>query len=88
MVCITVNTDVDVDIDMSELDTDDLCDELENRGLKVFGNSTYDPTDITTSDGEQLGGDIEELYYAYVLKRPTFDKLLVDFFDKSIGRIA
>ena len=33
MVYKTVYTEVEVDVDMSEFDTDDLVEELENRGL-------------------------------------------------------
>lgn len=84
----TVRTEVDVDIDLSQIDVDDLCAELEHRGFKVIDVADSRPISITTQDGEELSASIEDLYNAYTSKSPTFNKLLEDFFDKTIGRIA
>lgn len=88
MTYVSVSTEVDVEVNLSDIDVEDLCEELESRGFKVYGKEESNTNNITTQSGEQLGCDIEELYYAYTMKMPTFDKLLIDFFDKSIGRIA
>jgi len=35
----TIYTEVEVDVDLGDFDTDDLIDELENRGSDVIGYS-------------------------------------------------
>jgi len=68
------------------VDVDDLCGELEDRGYKVIDSDQISDS-CYTIDGEELNSLITEIYYAYMSKKPI-DNLLVDFFDKSIGRIA
>lgn len=55
----TISTYVDVDVDMSDFDTDDLIEELENRGV---GTSEYgDGKEILTAiyEKRRLGQDYQ-----------------------------
>lgn len=82
----TVRTDVEVNL--RDIDVEDLCEELEDRGFKVIDSGAEGALSVTTQAGEELSTTIGELYYAHVSKSTTFDKLLADFFYKSIGRIV
>ncbi len=50
----TVN--VDVDVDLSDIDTEDLIEELESRGLSSDGDTVFNE-------------EIEEMFYAFKLGR-------------------
>lgn len=69
---ITVN--VDVDIELEDIDTDDLVEELDRRGVE---------TDLSGD----LSDDIRLMYEKYVLGKPI-DEELRNFFWKSIGKMV
>jgi acetylglutamate synthase len=68
----TVTVDVDVDVDLEDFDTEDLIDELEDRGLAVFDDGNDDDiVDTVIKKGYTVYGkkyDLAwELYQAYLL---------------------
>lgn len=71
---ITARKTIEVDIDLEDFDTDDLIDELENRGIDV-----YDP--------DYPNSIITELYELKRANDPRFDKVFGDYIYDKIGRI-
>lgn len=63
---------IEVDIDMDDFGTDDLIEELENRGVYI------------APDGD---GSIYELYELKRFNSPMFEKTFADFVYDKIGRI-
>jgi hypothetical protein len=69
-----VTTEVDVDVELSEIDTEDLLQELEGRGIQAR---------------ESVAEIIENLHTAYILDRKqTVETLLRDLFYHGLGRIV
>ena len=68
---VTVTTDVDVDVDLDDFDTDDLIDELDNRGYTVFDSDADDLVDAVIEKGYTVYGKkydlVWEIYQAYLL---------------------
>lgn len=87
----TVSTNVEVEVDLRDFDDDILCEELEDRGYKVVDKEEVKggiPA-FYNQLGDPVGSLVEELYEAYTSKNSAMvDKLLVELFDKGIGRIA
>jgi len=75
MTYITVNTDIDVDVDISEFDTDDLLEELENR------SSTFEFYGETT---KEYLGKIYQLRRQGKPYEAELDKLIYDVLGKLI----
>ena len=66
----TITTEVDVDVDLSDFDTDDLVDELSERGVQ--GMSVEDDetlTKIWLHDREGRKEEAYELMRWYVLEK-------------------
>ena len=67
----TVTVDVDVDVDLDDFDTDDLIDELDDRGYKVFDSDADDLIHAVQEKGYTVYGKkydfIWEIYQAYLL---------------------
>jgi hypothetical protein len=66
---VTVTTDVDIDLD--DFDTDDLIDELDDRGYKVLDSDDHDLIDAVQEKGYTVYGKkydlVWEIYQAYLL---------------------
>lgn len=78
MTSITVSTYVDVDVDLSEIEDDELLDELESRGLDM--NTKF-------VDGDQMRGILEAIW----LKRRSgkdYQKELDDMIYYGLGKIV
>lgn len=78
MTSISVSTYVDVDVDLSEIEDDELLDELESRGLDM--NSKF-------VDGDQMSGLLEAIW----LKRRSgkdYQKELDDMIYFGLGKIV
>lgn len=57
----TVYTEVEVDVDLGDFETDDLLDELENRGaLPVEGNFDTKELVVTIYEKRRLGQDYQQ----------------------------
>lgn len=65
---------VEVDIELDQIDTEDLVEELERRGVE---------TDL----GQNITEDIRGMYDKYILGK-SIDEELRNLFYKTIGRIA
>lgn len=72
---VTVSTWVDVDVDLSEIDTQDLIDALEDKGEYTEG---LDPLDLKEV--------VDRLYQKRRLGRP-YEKEIDDIIFYVIGRI-
>jgi hypothetical protein len=68
----TITVDVDVDVDLDDFDTEDLIDELEDRGLTVIENDDRDLVDAVQEKGYTVYGKkydfVWEIYQAYLLE--------------------
>ena len=60
MPTVTVNTDVDVDIGIEDFDDDDLIEEVESRGYKVYESHTPEEKNLST-----LADEMEEVVWRY-----------------------
>ena len=70
----TVWTEVEVDVELSDIDTEDLIEELESRG---------GVTGVVSKD------ILQEIHDAYILGRAAdVDRLLKELFYESLGRIV
>jgi hypothetical protein len=67
----TITTEVDVDVDLSDFDTDDLVDELSERGVQ--GMSVDDNEMLTKAWRADREGRKEEAYA--ILREYMLDKL-------------
>jgi hypothetical protein len=69
----TIYTDVEIDVDLTDFDTDDLIEELENRG-KGFEVTGHKPAELVTQiyEKRRLGKDyqqeLDELIYVAIGK--------------------
>lgn len=72
---VSVNRMVDVDIEISDIDTDDLIDELESRGIFMFESDHQIKTDICVLFELKRTNDIR------------FEKAFADYIYENIGRI-
>lgn len=84
-------TFVSVQIDISNLETDDVIDEVERRGYTVLSSDQIDWTE------EQLQGTVDEihnLYQAFIhwkdfgMKDSAFEKDLKDFFEITLDKVV
>lgn len=72
----TVYTEVEVDVDLADFDTEDLLDELEERGaLPVEGQ--YDAKEI-----------LETIYHKRRLGRTDYEKELDQLIYAGLGKIV
>ena len=72
----TIYTEVEVDVDISEFDTDDLLEELEERGaLPVEGNI----------NAKEI---LEAIYYKRRLGRTDYEKELDQLIYAGLGKIV
>ena len=69
----TIYTEVEVDVDLSEFDTDDLVEELENRGAGAEGYGDGKELLQTIYEKRRLGKDYQ----------PELDQLIF----KGLGRV-
>lgn len=76
MTTVTVNTYVDVDVDLSEIETDDLIQELEDRG-QVVGTDRY---------GDKTG----QLIKIWELRRSgkSYDQELDNYIYDVLGKVV
>ena len=70
MVYRTVSTEVEVDVDLCDFDTDDLIDELENRGHMADTNSKEIVESIYQKrrNGVDYQSELDQLIYAVLGK--------------------
>jgi hypothetical protein len=82
----TITTEVQVDVDLEDIDTDELIDEIEDRGFSVISR------DEATMQNEAIVDDIHNLYQDFILwndtmmadkqfgilTRMSFDYILID----------
>ena len=66
----TIYTEVEVDVDLRDFDTDDLIDELENRGHMADTNSKDLLNDIYQKRrlGQNYESELDQLIYAVLGK--------------------
>ena len=69
---------VDVDIDLCDYDTDELVDEIENRGLTVIEKEDSGAMSEAAKD------EIYDLYREYVSGK-DFDRKIKNFFEENLG---
>jgi hypothetical protein len=66
----TVYTEVEVDVDLSDFDTEDLIDELENRGELPSSTGPYDSNELVQKiwqlrrNGKDYQTLLDDLIYA------------------------
>ncbi len=83
----TITTEVQVEIDLEDISSDELIDELEDRGFTVV-----DPGEKKESvqENEKVLDDIHNLYQDFLLwkdlgmKNEMFEKILKEFFKDTI----
>jgi hypothetical protein len=70
MVYRTVSTEVEVDVDLVDFETDDLIDELENRGHMADTNSKEIVESIYQKrrNGKDYQSELDQLIYAVLGK--------------------
>jgi hypothetical protein len=70
MVYRTISTEVEVDVDLVDFDTDDLIDELENRGHMADTNSKEIVESIYQKrrNGKDYQSELDQLIYAVLGK--------------------
>jgi polyhydroxyalkanoate synthesis regulator phasin len=70
MVYRTISTEVEVDVDLVDFDTDDLIDELENRGHMADTNSKEIVESIYQKrrNGVDYQSELDQLIYAVLGK--------------------
>lgn len=73
----TIYTEVEVDVDLGEFDTDDLIEELENRGADLF-------TEYSTGGKEIL----EAIYHKRRLGFTDYEKELDELIYHALGKIV
>lgn len=74
----TITTEVDVDIDFSELDTDDMIEELESRG--------FNPSDAPM-DNLEAKQRLEAIYHLMRMKKSKQAyKLMYDYVRDVLGK--
>jgi len=68
----TIYTEVEVDVDLSEFDTDDLIEELENRGSAVMdygdGKELLTAIWLKRRQGQDYQTELNQLIYAGIGK--------------------
>lgn len=84
-------TFVSVQIDISNLETDDVIDEVERRGYTVLSS---DQIDWTEEQLQRTVDEIHNLYQAFIhwkdfgMKDSTFEKDLKDFFKITLDKVV
>ena len=77
-------TEIDVDVDLEDFETDDLLDEIENRGFMVIEKEESGAMSAATKD------EIYTFYQDYILwkdlgmKNETFEKIANKFFEDHL----
>jgi hypothetical protein len=69
---------VNCEVDISDIEDNDLIEEIKDRGYAVIGDGDSEDTHI----------DLYDLYESYTLKHGDFDEKLRELFYNHIGRIA
>jgi hypothetical protein len=75
----TIYTDVEVDVDMSEFDTDDLIEELENRGVG------YNTKGV---DADEMRLLLESIWHKRRLGNPDYQTELDRLIYGVLGKIV
>ncbi len=82
----TITTEVQVDVDLEDIDTDELIDEIEDRGFSVISR------DEATMQNEAIVDDIHNLYQDFILWNDTmmadkqFGIILKQFFSEHLDK--
>lgn len=79
----TVSTyvDVDVDIDLSDFDTEELIEEVENRGLQIFDKED------SGAMSDSMKDEIYNLYRDYIDGK-DFERNLKMFFENNLDIVV
>lgn len=76
----TIHTEVEVDVELDEFSTNDLIDELRERGYSVEAKD-----EVTTLEDQILTLKDDFInWYQFGMKNETFEKIMQKFFKETI----
>ena len=80
----TVSAYVDVEVDLDDFVTDDLIEELEDRGFIVMDKDDSDGPEHLKDNIHRLKEDFIE-WYQFGMKNENFENRLKEFFKETIN---
>lgn len=83
MVSVYKNVDVEIDVDIGDFSTEDLCDEIETRGMKVLEKEELTLDQHTEGAIRNLKDDFIN-WYQFGMKNENFENRLKEFFKETI----